>query len=267
MINNSKTQTNCIVWVFVFKYFTLMKKLLTLIFFALLFASCSSDSDSDSASTSGILLQKIIRQNENGTTTTMTYVYNGKKMLTFGDGTISYKVFYNGNLVTKIESYNLNNLMSIFYFTYDSSEKLVQYKLDSPNLLRVWRNTYVYNNDNTISVSQYDAFDGGTETLQTQKYFLDSEGEIIRIEKYNGTNTAITLYTYDTKNNPFRNVVGFDKLLNIIGQGIWRNTITTDEIDFDGTSSRSERIMTYNAQDFLLTSQFEGSSTIESYYY
>ena len=244
-----------------------MKKTLILLFFAISLASCSSGSDSDSSSSTGVLLRKIVLESESGTRTT-TYVYNGNKMNTISFGTYFNQFFYTGNAVTKVESYNNGQLMSVFTFDYDSSGKLVQSYLDSPGLELAWRDAYVYNNDNTISVNHYVSFEGGPETLQEQKLYLDSEGEIIRIERYDDLGTSVSLYTYDAKNNPFRNVMGFDKLLNVISLGIKHNTVTTLETDFDGsTISSSEKTIMYNAQDFPVTMQFEGDTSIERYYY
>ncbi len=244
-----------------------MKKILFLIIVSCLLTFCSSDSSSSSASDESILLKKIIRENENGITTINTYVYEGRKITTSSFSTYLQKFYYSGNLVTKVESYNSGQLMSVFTFEYNSSEKLVQYKLVSPDIGRSERDTYVYNNDNTISVNHYTAIDDDNETLQTQKYFTDSSGEIIKIERYSANSTATTLYTYDTKNNPFKNVIGFDKLLNIVGQGIKHNTLTTHETAFDGVINQNEKVITYNTQDYPLNMQFEGSNTIEHYYY
>ncbi len=213
------------------------------------------------------MLTKIVLESESGSRTA-TYVYDGNKMKIINNETFIHQFFYSGNLVAKVESYNDGQLMSVFTFDYDSSGKLVQYKLDSTDLSRAWRDTYIYNNDNTISVNHFEAFDGGPETLEEQKVFLDSEGEIIRIERYNATGTAVSLYSYDAKNNPFRNVLGFDKLLNIFSLGIKHNIVTTLITDFDGsTISSAEKTITYNAQDYPATMQYEGSTSIEHYYY
>ncbi|MBL0014269.1 MAG: hypothetical protein IPP30_11390 [Flavobacterium sp.] len=244
-----------------------MKKILILLFFTIALASCSSGSDSDSSSSTGVLLTKIVLESESGTRTT-TYVYNGNKMNTISNGsTVSY-FYYSGNLVSNIESFYNNQLMSVFTFDYNNAGKLVQSKLESFSNDLVIRDTFIYNDDNTISVNEYGTFEGGPETLQTQKYFLDSEGEIIRIEKNDGSGTAVSLYTYDTKNNPFKNVLGFDKLFNIMSLGIKHNTVTTLETDFDGsTISSTEKKIIYNAQDYPVTMQYEGASSIEHYYY
>jgi hypothetical protein len=243
-----------------------MKKLLALLFFTILLTSCSSGLDSDSTSNAGILLQKIVRESESGDVTT-TYVYEGNKMKTNSFSTYVNKFYYTGNLVTKVDSYNNNQLMSVFTFEYDGSQKLIQSTISSPDIQYAERNTYEDNDDNTIAVNHYRTIDGGTEILQSQKYFTDTDGEIIRIEKYDTSGTAISLYTYDTKNNPYKNVIGFDKLLNIFTLGVMHNTLTTHETGFDGTVYHTEKTITYNAQDYPVTMQYEGSSSIEHYYY
>jgi hypothetical protein len=242
-----------------------MKKILLLVIVSCLLSFCSSDSSSSSDDT--ILLKKIIHENENGSTTITTYVYDGKKMKTVSNGTYVSKFYYSGNLVTKVEGYINNLLASVFTFEYDTSEKLVQYKLVSSDISRSDRYTYVYNNDNTISVNHYTAIDDDNETLRTEKYFLGIDSEIIKIERYYSNGTSTTLYTYDSKNNPFRNVIGLDKLLNILSEGIKHNTLTKNETAFDSADILTERVIIYNAQDYPLTVQLEGSNDAEQYYY
>lgn len=244
-----------------------MKKLLILIFLTMLIASCSSDSGSDSAADGTVLLTKIIRESANGSTNISTYTYDGRKMITSALTYSSSKLYYSGNLITKIESRDNNDhLMSVFTFEYNASEKLMQHRLVSPDIEVDHRTTYVYNDDNTISVNFYRTFDG-TETLQLQKYFLDAEGEIIKIEKYGTTGTEINLYTYDTKNNPFRNVAGFDKLLNLVSLGMKHNILSTHQTAIDGTITHYEKNITYNDSGYPLTMQQVGSSAVERYYY
>lgn len=244
-----------------------MKKTLILLFFAISLVSCSSGSDSDSSSATGVLLTKIVLESETGNRTT-TYVYDGNKMNTISNGSTVSHFYYSGNLVTNVESFYNNQLISLFTFDYNNAGKLVQSTLESFSNDLVIRDTFIYNDDNTISVNEYGTFEGGPETLQTQKYFLDSEGEIIRIEKYDTSGTAVSLYTYDSKNNPFKNVIGFDKLFNIMSLGIKHNTVTTLETDFEGsTISNTSKTIVYNAQDFPKTMQFEGDTNVEHYYY
>jgi len=145
-------------------------------------------------------------------------------------------------------------------------KKIVQSIKTSPDIDLVERDTLEYNNDNTISVNHYSAFEGGLETLQARKYFLDADGEIIKIEKYNSSDTATTFYTYDTKCNPYKDVIGFDKLLNYVSHGIRHNRLITHETNFDGSVILLEKTITYNAQDYPITVLYTGGD-VEHYYY
>jgi hypothetical protein len=111
---------------------------------------------------------------------------------------------------------------------------------------------YSYNSNGTISVREF----SGNATTQTEEgqaseYFLTNSGEIDHIETQEASGTVITRsYTYDAKNNPFKNVLGFDKFF-FSDTGFRHNVtsiMTANVQAYDVTST-----FTYNANDYPIS--------------
>lgn len=187
-----------------------MKKLICLISVTLiLLQSCSSGDDSSSVSTS-ILCKKEV----NGTFV-FDYIYNGNKIeRSLANGKLNRKYYYTGDMITKIEEYNDNQLRWITTFTYDNGMLATRLFVDlnpdaDPNITSGDKTIYSYNSNNTISYDEY----VGTATEQS-KYSSTGiitllNGQVVKNEAAYGT----TLVTYDNKNSPFKNITGFDKLM------------------------------------------------------
>ncbi|HSD14889.1 MAG TPA: hypothetical protein VLB74_09600 [Flavobacterium sp.] len=230
---------------------------------ALLFASCSSDSDSSSNDSSAtVLLKKIIETDWDGAVTTSILTYNGDKLqrITNDDGT--YEVYtYSGDLITKSESFDENDARyEAFVYTYNSESKLIEAKwLDylgegggSSKVL------YTHNSDGTVS---YEEFTGDVSS-QTEFY---REGKIYsdKIEEYapefDGTpaHTITHTYTYDDKNQPMKNVKGYDKIwfaFTDYGTNYLNNMTSNLHTTTLGVNQPiSSTVYTYNSQNYPIT--------------
>ena len=175
-----------------------MKKILCLFgALSLLLTSCSSNDDSDNNNTDAdtVLLKKTITTDSEGDAVTSIYTYDGNKIVSIIDdsGDVNEYYTYTGNLITKLE-----------------------YKFPDGSIDQV--NTYTYNADGTVTAKSY----GGDNESQTDA------GTVITIKFVNGEVTEIIspdasyeehVYTYDTKNNPMKNVIGMDKIAFIDGEG------------------------------------------------
>ena len=74
--------------------------------------------------------------------------------------------------------------------------------------------------------------------------------------------TANRVYTYDTKNNPFKNITGGDKInfINIEAIGVSRNILTDTYTSTFTNTELFTTTYTYNSLDFPLTeSEIEGT--------
>lgn len=238
-----------------------MKKLFCLVAFSALFlTSCGSSDDSSTNDESGVLLKKTIETYaSDGSTVTTNYTYSGKKMVKSTDSDGYYENYtYTGDLLTKVEYYDGDDtLLQRETFSYNANGKLTTYlalDLDSDT---GHKETYVYNSNGTVSTASFSG-DATTQTnpVRTGVVHFTTTGEVSSfdsVEIFMGM-TSTTSYTYDTKNNPFKNVIGFDKLIFIDSEatGLTHNVLTesytSTSQDYVYTST-----YTYNSLNFPLT--------------
>lgn len=184
---------------------------------------------------------------------TAVYNYNGNKIVseiyTDSQGlqtTTTYN--YDGDNIALIEEREEGELVYRETFQYNTSNKLETYiAVDFWEDTSI-KETYVHNPDGSIDVTRLIGdLDTQTEDDGTSKIYFVS-GEVDRITFSSGN--TIT-YTYDNKNNPFKNVLGFNKIAFVDGEarGISKNILQTtgSTPDFDFT-------YTYNTDNYPLTS-------------
>ncbi|MEZ4852789.1 hypothetical protein [Flavobacterium sp.] len=194
-----------------------MKKLLTLVTtLALVFTSCSNDDDS---AATPVLLTQI--NYSNGTNSfTRDYNYNGTKLVSIVSSSGDLQEFtYTGDLITKIKYSENNN--SVQYteslFEYNANQEVISATnlYHSDNNPYGSKTTFVYNTDNTISTAFYlGDLNSQTNLQNSGKYFLNTSGNIYKVEEYdlNGNIIEQFNYTFDSQNHPGKNITGYSKL-------------------------------------------------------
>jgi hypothetical protein len=246
-----------------------MKKLV-LVFSALVMvlSSCSSSDEETNTppTSSSVLVKKAIVEDEDGGYTTL-YTYNGNKIVKTTNSDDTSEVFtYSGDLITKIEYYTDTTLDQKDIFTYNTDNKLITYTRLDYGVEWGTKETYVYNSDGTLSVTEYIGdLTSQTQLNSTSKIYF-TNGEISKTEVFEGgikTNTIT--YTHDTKNNPYKNITGFNKLSISSGGGISHNILT--EVDTDAGTSTYE--YTYNSNDYPSTEKetYSGETYTTQYFY
>lgn len=205
----------------------------------LLFASCSSDSESTTTNMPSNLPTKMIEdyiwQGNIVDKVTRNFVYNGNKLVEMtyeGDHAPYKEVFtYTGDLITKIEYFENDDLYQVEEFQYDGQGRLTLSQKFEGEALDVLneQNTYIYNADGTFIRNRTNDFVDSTD-----KFYIVN-GEISKIESIqNGEVYAPStqLITYDAKNNPFKNIVGFAKIYGLSDelamQGFQSNIVMKD---------------------------------------
>jgi hypothetical protein len=230
-----------------------VKKLIAFFGFVALFASCSSSDDSNLES-SEILLKKLIQTSGEETYTTI-YSYNGNKLVSASssdDESIFYE--YNGELLTTIKFFFNGNLSNIITNSFDASGRVVGVKNLSIGANQGFRAVYTYNDDNTISVATYYGDAENQETVDTPgKYFMDANGEIEKYERYGNSGTQTTTYTYDSKNNPYKNIEGYNDLINITGRNFNVTSVISTNSD-DSVLAENAIEYSYNAENYPVNS-------------
>lgn len=244
-----------------------MKKLVCLFAFStLVLNSCSTGSSSSTTADTDVLVTKTVETYANdGSVVTTNYTYSGKKIVSTVDSDGNYENYtYTGNLLTKVDSYDSGDILQQREtLSYDSSDRLNTYiALDYINTTG-HKETYVYNSDGTIST----AASSGNLTTQTNSVSTGvvhfTNGEVTsfdNIETLGGT-TSTTTYTYDTKNHPFKNITGYDKIsfIDSDAAGITHNVLTQSYTSGSQTYVTTTTY-TYNALNFPMTgSEIEGT--------
>ena len=194
------------------------KPIYLLIVSFLLLQSCSSDSSNDST-TSSVLCKTIKSTNASGDIYREEFTYNGNKFsqINYYNNDIfeqKINILYEGNLFKEAKSYNIDNkLKATITYTYNASGKIIS-KLaikSDPNANDSSKTIYTYNQDGTITELVYSGNQIIQNRLEVTTTFTLLDNHIIKEEVVNGSSPARTkTYKYDTKNGPFKNVIGFD---------------------------------------------------------
>ncbi len=204
-----------------------MKKIYLLLLIGVII-SCSNDEDNVVEETQQIALTTPVlvtssKVSQNGNYYgEATYNYSGSKLLTIvrGNGNQIDTFTYDGDLITKIETLNDGNLISKSEFEYDATDKLIHYyrihyeavygQDDSVTI------DYTHNANATISYIKNETLSIGSvvnSATTISGVIQTNNGMITSIQRGNATQGNQENYTYDTKNSPFKNITGFDKLI------------------------------------------------------
>ncbi len=223
-----------------------MKKIFYLLSISmLLLQGCSSDSGSNN-NTSTAILCKTRKFNESDATnirnyrTEFTYVGNkfNERKDYYNDVLTSKRVYvYTGNLITEEKKYDENNiLVQNKTYTYNGSGQLISSLNIGNNNNNVWvgyKSNFVYNQNGTITELSYSGDVNTQNTLdETTTYTLQNNILVSQIT-IGGTYTTSYSFTYDTKNSPFKNVIGLNNFFGPLSQE--HNLLQT--IQSDGVNS------------------------------
>jgi hypothetical protein len=241
-----------------------MKKFL-LLFGALTLSltSCSRDDSSDSSS---VLLKKEIATDSDGDKVTTNYKYDGNKLvdITVQGFTGGLYFTYTGDLITKIEFKYDGVVEQINTYAYDSNNRLVSFVRAEPQDELGFKEVYTYNTDGTVSVKTYRGDHLSQTTANGTGKIIFTAGEVTEIT---ATDSPTRSYTYDDKNNPMKNVLGYDKISFADGEasGILHNIVSSKY----NNEVMAAYVLTYNADNYPVKSveSEDGEvATIEYFY-
>jgi hypothetical protein len=208
-----------------------MKKILyAFVFLNLLLVSCS-DSENDSPTEEIQFFPKTIKTTfpdfpQDNSTLILTY--DGNKILNVVDETTKTKFTYDGNLITKQEIYNLETqgietIKKRIVYEYESGKlksKITTSNFDSnhPNGDFIRKEVYTYKSEGIISYSQLDvSVKTNTETKRGDVNLTYKSDNLIKLEEINidpNISNTVFVFEYDDKNNPLKNILGFNLILN-----------------------------------------------------
>jgi hypothetical protein len=239
-----------------------MKKILYLFSATLLvLTSCSKDESTSEPETS-VLVKKIIRTYTANDIVTNNFIYNGNKIVSeISDGDFVKNYTYTGDVITKIEERVNNSFQSSTDYTYIDGK--VATSVLKQNYDGTTTYTYTYNSNGTVSYKRT-----RSNSRDNTGILTILNGNIVKNEVfYDGSASSIHNYQYDTKNNPFKNVLGFNLLLETDAEYFSPNNMTQD-----GETPPYNYIFKYNATDFPTEKRrsddgYDSSNDFTQYFY
>lgn len=195
-----------------------MKKLiLTLSAICMALTSCTNDENQTETVTNQIPLVTTWTQTEqNGNVYVAKYSYNGTKLdkITYSVDSSYSKYTYSGDLITKIEHIKSDNTVTATSdLEYDNSNRLIKEITIEDRYGETITFTSIYTHnvvDNTITEQYEDKTSAHNEVNAVEKVYHIKDHEISKTVY--PLNNYTTEFSYKTDNNPFKNIVGFDKI-------------------------------------------------------
>lgn len=252
---------------------------------AIVLMSCSRDSDSPS-DTTPILIKKINYLSNTGSVEgSMNFTYNEDKIvkLETSDGEEKVEYTYTGDDISKTIYYINNNITEINEYYYTGG-KLTSRKITNATDSNYNETiTYNYVNDNLVKynmVTGYSISNGVVTLYRTNYDVYLSNGNLNKIVS-TSTNSGTTTetYSYDNKNNLYKNIKGYLKIMLFDidgGYGLNNLTSSTRSQSLSGTNLTSSltNTYTYNSNNFptkmtssFVSNSFPSETNYESYEY
>ena len=193
----------------------IMRKATYLFFVTLLIVtitSCSSDND-DIIQIK--LLKKVIEINTDGTSSTFNFTYNDNKIASINSELNSKTFTYTDNLITKIIELDSEKQLQTTYDYVYKGTKLIKVICSDNYILN-----YTYNSDGTVSYEKTTKDVNNNIVLLFHGSLTILGGNVIDNKKIHD-NVGVNIlskedvsFVYDSKKNPFDNIIGFNKLLD-----------------------------------------------------
>lgn len=170
----------------------------------------------DNPNTDTVLLKKVITTDADGVTDTVTFNYNGNKIVS-QSATHGYSAqyFYTGNLITNVKEYDEGVLGNEMNYSYDLTNRLVLFENTDyfNNIFSKIEYTYVSNTQVT-TVESLNNDGHGFAVTANGVMTLDANGNLIKYVRtfVDGGEEQVNNFTYDNKNNPFKNITGMQAI-------------------------------------------------------
>lgn len=194
-------------------------------------ASCSSNDDDNSENGANVILPKTVNYTYNSEfgseNSKSVIVYDGNKIVSVTSAEYKTEFTYDGNFIVKEVEYaisggkNIKEYETVYLYAdgkLKSSTYVENYTAEYPNGQYKMRLVYTHNPDGTVTHDQYRTdVATGVETKSNHSEVLTFQnGNLVkRVETEIGLNSTSTeIYEYDDKNNPFKNILGFNLLLD-----------------------------------------------------
>lgn len=191
-----------------------MKNAIKIYFFisiaAVLFSSCANDKDEKSKN-----FIKIIESTQNGIVENSVFAYNQNQIISTENSKQKTDYTYQDGLIIKITTYNKATKSSIILnYTYNK-EKLVKVASSENYVIN-----YTHNSNETVSYEKIIVNAQNQEQKVYHGNLFFKNNNLIKDERVfdgadkNSVSSSKTTFDYDTFNNPYFSILGYDKLLD-----------------------------------------------------
>lgn len=243
--------------------FLIMKK--TLCFFGALIltiTSCSTN-DNDSGTAETAILPKTVKfskpdyPSEN---TTSTIIYTGNKLVNITDKERRTDFTYEGNVIVKMIEYDVTNGDKEEEESYSYTNGKLTSTLYARNFTSKYpfgqykgRYTYTYNLDGTVKKETYsiNAATGVESKDDYSEIYTFQNGNLVKLvatDQSSGLSSVRTsLYEYDAKNNPLKNVLGYNLLIDTGDCSV--NNLTKHSYSYSGNAASYSYKTVYEYND------------------
>lgn len=242
----------------------------------LLISSCSSD-DSSSDSGTNMVLPKTISMtfpDFPSDNSKEVITYNGNKILTSVDKDSKTVFTYDGNFIVKQMKFDIddkgNEVKDVeVSYTYENGKLKTrtlkkEFSIDYPNGRFIYKTVYTHVSDNEVTYV-FNFVDPKTniEVKDHQGVLNYKDGNLIKEEFFSTKDQRSTrYYEYDDKNDPLKNILGFNLLLNEVNCGN-NNIIKTTSTDLSSTVYLTNYIYDNKGYPTKTTSYTSDGKTIE----
>ncbi|WP_291100957.1 MULTISPECIES: hypothetical protein [unclassified Flavobacterium] len=227
----------------------------------LLLNSCSSNNETETQSSNTILVKKIIKTYSANDISILTYKYDGNKIISeSNDSGFVATYTYTGNVITKIEERVNNNFQNSREYTYVNGK--IAIAVEKTNCCGTDTYSYTYNSNGTVSYNRTRTGSQSTTGLLT---FVN--GNMVKNEEFYGgqyPSTSTYIFGYDTKNNPFKNVLGFNLLLDTNEDTFSMNNLIQDGSGGSGTIDT--RTFKYGGNNYPTEVKYSTGETYQYFY-
>lgn len=237
-----------------------MKKILCLFAFSTLFFNGCSSGDSAAIAPTGPLVKTLIIDNSNpgDQDYNLLFTYSGNKLINIKDsGEIIDQYIYSGDKLTRI-NYPLDNTYIVIEYTGDQVTKFTEYDPDNDSATK----TLVTYSGNTFTRTVYDGDLTSQTTLSYTEVCTVQNGNVTQITRtsFFGS-TSTETYTFDAKNNPFKNISNF-AVFQVLDIDIDGNANNITGMNYPGNPYTIA--LTYNADDYPLQElTYDGSAVLQ----
>lgn len=242
-----------------------MLKFFTFYFLLFTFLGVSSNFNAQAEKNkTPILVTKIAKDNSEKS---INFKYDGTKLIETENGDLRSIYTYTGNLITQIRDYNDSDLIKTADFTYFKDGKLKGIKtIGVRESYGPYTEDYYFTYPTPSSIvctefELYDNYEDKKPHKMTTHYTLKNGNIILQKNRsYEGESVEFEIlksFTYDHKNNPYNNILGYDKIWAYISEAydefaIPKNNLTSYKLfqNVGDLGSTANFTIKYNADNF-----------------